>query len=94
MRTFLTSIMFLVLAAASAAAQLPVVADIAVARIDDLGTPFDLKANLYLPPEARTAPVPLLLTSTARVDPTMIRAILWCCACWGRCACAASPWRA
>ncbi len=70
MRTFLTSIMFLVLAAASAAAQLPApvlnaprpdVADIAVARIDNLGTPFDLKANLYLPPEARTAPVPLLL---------------------------------
>ena len=71
MRTFLTSIMFLVLAAAPAAAQLPApvlnapqpdVADIAVARIDDLGTPFDLKAELYLPPApSRGAPMPLLL---------------------------------
>ena len=38
----------------------PDVADIAVAHIDDLGAPFDLKANLYLPAGA-TQPVPLLL---------------------------------
>lgn len=37
----------------------PDVADIAVARIDDLGTPFDLKAHLYLPPG--TGKTPLLL---------------------------------
>src|SRR5438067_124459 len=41
------------------ATQLPAVADIAVAHIDDLGTPFDLKAHLYLPPGA--GKVPLLL---------------------------------
>jgi acetyl esterase/lipase len=67
MRTFLTGIMFLVLAAAPCAAQpalpapVPDFANIAVARIDDLGTPFDLKANLYLPGGRRSAPVPLLL---------------------------------
>jgi acetyl esterase/lipase len=36
------------------------IADIPVAKIDDLGTAMDLKANLYLPP-ARSTPVPLLL---------------------------------
>ena len=40
----------------------PDIADIAVAKIDDLGTAMELKANLYLPPAAaRTAPMPLLL---------------------------------
>jgi acetyl esterase/lipase len=37
----------------------PDVADIAVAHIDDLGTPFDLKAHLYRPAGANN--VPLLL---------------------------------
>jgi len=64
MRTGLTSIAFLVLAAAPCLAQAPSpsikpdVADIAVARIDDLGMPFELKANLYLP---GATPAPLLL---------------------------------
>ena len=61
MRPLVSAIMLLVLATAPCQAQpAPDVGDIAVARIDDLGTPFDLKANLYLP-AARTAPVPLLL---------------------------------
>jgi acetyl esterase/lipase len=60
MRTFLTAITFLTLAAVPCAAQPTDAADIAVARIDDLGTPMELKANLYLP-AARTTPVPLLL---------------------------------
>ncbi len=64
MRTGLTSIAFLVLAAAPCLAQAsppstkPDVADIAVARIDDLGMPFELKTNLYLP---GATPAPLLL---------------------------------
>ena len=37
----------------------PAIPDILVARIDDLGKPFDLKANLYLP--AGGAPTPLVL---------------------------------
>ena len=46
----------------SLAQQAPDMADIAVARIDDLGTAMDLKANFYLPPAAqRTAAMPLLL---------------------------------
>jgi acetyl esterase/lipase len=64
MRIFFTSIVVMVLAAAPCAAQpapsvTPTVSDIAVARIDDLGTPFDLKANLYLP--GGSAGMPLLL---------------------------------
>jgi acetyl esterase/lipase len=64
MRTLLSAIaLLLALACAPALAQIapaPDVADIAVAHIDDLGTPFDLKANLYLPAGA-TQPVPLVL---------------------------------
>jgi acetyl esterase/lipase len=67
MRTFLTGALILVLGLAPAVAQpvpssaiKPDIADIAVARIDDLGTAMDLKANLYLPP-ARSMAVPLLL---------------------------------
>ena len=58
-----TGLMFLVLAALPAGAQpaVPDTADIAVARIDDLGMPFDLKANLYLPAPPRDAAMPLLL---------------------------------
>ena len=61
MRTTFAALALLCLTAVPGFAQLvPDVANIAVARIDDLGTPFELKANLYLP--ARTAqPVPLLL---------------------------------
>src|SRR5579883_2166910 len=52
MRKLLAAVATLFLAAAPAAAQPPAerapdIADIAVARIDDLGTPFDLKAHLY-----------------------------------------------
>jgi acetyl esterase/lipase len=39
----------------------PDFADIPVAHIDDLGTPFDLKANLYLPGVPKSGPTPLLL---------------------------------
>jgi acetyl esterase/lipase len=46
--------------AQSPAAPVPSFADVAVARIDDLGKPFDLKANVYLPPGAGTA-TPLVL---------------------------------
>lgn len=61
MRRLISAIAFLCLVAAPALAQpAPDIANIQVARIDDLGAPFDLKANLYLP--ARTQePVPLLL---------------------------------
>jgi len=63
MRCLLTGILFVVLAApalAQAPSPKPDVADIAVARIDDLGTAMELKANLYLPPVQGT-PVPLVL---------------------------------
>lgn len=61
MRTLFSTIALLFFASAPCVAQpAPDVADIAVARIDDLGTAMELKANLYLP-QARSAPVPLLL---------------------------------
>ena len=63
MRTFLAGIALLFLGSAPGLAQAPArapdVADIPIARIDDLGTAFDLKAHLYLPPGPGT--VPLLL---------------------------------
>src|ERR1700761_2616020 len=43
----------------TAGERAPDVADIALARIDDLGTPFDLKAHLYRP--AGASDVPLVL---------------------------------
>ena len=54
--------------AAPAAAQPPVApplpapsrADVPVARIDDLGKPMDLKANVWLP-ATKAAPTPLIL---------------------------------
>jgi acetyl esterase/lipase len=67
MRIFFTSIMFLVFAVAPSSAQppkpsiAPDVPDIAVAHIDDLGTPFDLKAALYHPRMGGKGPFPLLL---------------------------------
>jgi len=64
MQRLLMGILFSVLAVMPALAQAPSpkpdVADIAVARIDDLGTAMELKANLYLPP-TRNTPAPLLL---------------------------------
>jgi acetyl esterase/lipase len=54
---------WMLLAAAPALAQslpAPTFADLAVARIDDLGKPFDLKANVYLPAGAGAA-MPLVL---------------------------------
>jgi len=61
MRSLFTGIALLCLVAIPCLAQTaPDVADIAVAHIDDLGTPFDLKANLYLPAGA-TQPIPLIL---------------------------------
>ena len=65
MRIWPAAIALAILAGLPAAAQpapgqiAPDRADIAVAEIDDLGTPFSLKANLYLPGAA--LPAPLLL---------------------------------
>jgi acetyl esterase/lipase len=64
MRKLFAGLACLFLGAAPAMAQpsqarAPDVADIAVGHIDDLGTPFDLKANLYLP--AGAGPAPLVL---------------------------------
>jgi len=63
MRIFFSSIMFLVFAAAPSAGQPTpsVTPDIAVARINDLGTPFDLKAAFYRPAVRSEGPFPLLL---------------------------------
>lgn len=66
MRTLLAGIATLFLAAAPSLAQAPAnrapdIADIAVARIDDLGASFDLKAHLYLPPRAGNVPLVLYI---------------------------------
>ena len=55
--------MLAVLAAAWSGPALaaPSVRDILVARIDDLGKPFDLRANLYLPAGPKGASAPLVL---------------------------------
>jgi len=45
----------------TAGERAPDVADIAVARIDDLGTPFDLKAHLYRPAGAGDVPLALYI---------------------------------
>jgi acetyl esterase/lipase len=58
MRTLIMGIACMLLATPSLA-QTPDVADIPIAHIDDLGTPFDLKAHLYRP--AGTNDVPLVL---------------------------------
>src|SRR4051812_50021489 len=58
MRTLIMGIACMLLATPSLA-QTPDVADIPIAHIDDLGTPFDLKAHLYRP--AGTNRVPLVL---------------------------------
>jgi acetyl esterase/lipase len=46
---------------ALAAPVAPNIADIEVAKINDLGAGFDLKANLYLPSGPKGAPTPLVL---------------------------------
>lgn len=64
MRTLLTGMAWMLFAAAPGLAQglpAPTSADVAVARIDDLGTPFDLKANVYLPPAGGTTPLVLYI---------------------------------
>ena len=61
MRTLFSAIALLFLSAAPGLAA-PDIADIDIARIDDLGTATALKANFYLPPAPqRAAPMPLLL---------------------------------
>jgi acetyl esterase/lipase len=61
MRTLFCGIALLI-AAASPSLAAPDIADITVAKIDDLGAAMELKANFYLPgAAARTAPMPLLL---------------------------------
>jgi len=61
MRIFFTSILLLVFAAAPAQPMPSLTPDITVAHIDDLGTPFDLKAALYHPTVPGNGPFPLLL---------------------------------
>jgi acetyl esterase/lipase len=63
MRILLAGMAWMLLGAASSLAQSPPVptfADVVVARVDDLGKPFDLKANVYLPAGTGTA-TPLVL---------------------------------
>ncbi len=63
MRIPLAVMAWMLLAAAPGLAQgvpAPAFANVAVARIDDLGRPFDLKANVYLPPRA-AGTTPLVL---------------------------------
>jgi len=65
MRTLFSGMALVFLTTAHCQAQnapAPDIAAIAVARIDDLGTAMELKANFYLPPApARPAAMPLLL---------------------------------
>jgi acetyl esterase/lipase len=63
MRILLAGMAWMLLAVAPSLAQslpTPAFADVAVARIDDLGKPFGLKANVYLPAGAKAA-TPLVL---------------------------------
>jgi acetyl esterase/lipase len=60
MRTSFLMLALVLLSAAPALAA-PTYSDIQVARIDDLGQPFNLKTNLYLPPGPKGSPTPLLL---------------------------------
>jgi acetyl esterase/lipase len=63
MRILLAGMAWILLSGAPSLAQglpAPTFADLAVARIDDLGKPFDLKANVYLPAGAGAA-TPLVL---------------------------------
>lgn len=64
MRSLLAGLAWMFLVAAPSLAEglpAPTSADVAVARIDDLGTPFDLKANVYLPPAGGTTPLVLYI---------------------------------
>ena len=61
MRTLFSAIALLCLTAAPLMAA-PDIADIGIARIDDLGTAMELKANFHLPPTSqRSTSMPLLL---------------------------------
>jgi len=63
MRILLAAIAWVLLAVVPGLAQSspePSIADVPVARIDDLGKPFDLKANIYLPVSAGST-TPLVL---------------------------------
>jgi acetyl esterase/lipase len=59
-RLFLAALAVSIGLPAMAQSLAPTIADVPVARIDDLGKPFDLKANVYLP-AAASAATPLLL---------------------------------
>jgi acetyl esterase/lipase len=62
MRSLFSAVALLFFATPSVAQPAPDIADIAVAKIDDLGAAMELKANLYLPPAAaRAEAMPLLL---------------------------------
>jgi acetyl esterase/lipase len=64
MRTLLTGMAWMLFAAVPSLAQglaAPTSADVPVARIDDLGKPFDLKANVYLPPSGGVTPLVLYI---------------------------------
>jgi acetyl esterase/lipase len=60
MRNLLGSMAGMILTTVPCLAQAPNIADIPVAHINDLRQPFDLKANIYLPPAA-AAKTPLVL---------------------------------
>ncbi|HEY2009825.1 MAG TPA: alpha/beta hydrolase [Rhizomicrobium sp.] len=63
MRILLAGMAWMYLAAVPSVAQnlpAPAFADVQVAHIDDLGQPFDLKANVYLP-AARAGATPMVL---------------------------------
>jgi acetyl esterase/lipase len=67
MRNLSAGITFMLVATAPGLAQppasapVPTFADVAVARIDDLGKPFDLKANVYVPATGGTTPLVLYI---------------------------------
>jgi acetyl esterase/lipase len=61
MRKLLLVLAGLLLAPGAGQAQAPAADDIAIARIDDLGTTFDLKARLYMPPGAGNVPLVLYI---------------------------------
>jgi acetyl esterase/lipase len=61
LRRLLLALAGLLLATGAGRAQAPAADDIAIARIDELGTAFDLKAQLTLPPGAGNVPLVLYI---------------------------------
>ena len=61
MRGWVAMVLVALLGGVPPAAAAPTHADVLVARIDDLGRPFDLKANVWLPPGPKGDPTPLVL---------------------------------